>query len=178
VALRGVGNTDTAIFHTLDGKLNAIVRNGAVDGIDLWYELRRAQALLKREQIPARTGSERTPFNTLMTTGTLDRGIMHNTDLRVETDYLKVRGGGTLHLDSQAIDYHVIVEVDKLPPSGAGAGLADLKAAEIPVLMTGSLRSPQVRPDLEALARGKLNEEVRDKLKKKLGDKLLELLGH
>jgi len=185
LAVTGVGNTDAALFHSLTGKLDFTVKNGALDGIDLWYELSRAQALLKRETVPVRTGSERTPFKTLIATGTLDKGVMHNDDLRLETDYLKVRGRGTLDLDTQAIDYHVIVEIDKLPPTGAGAGLADLKAAEIPVSMTGSLKSPQLRPDLEALAEGKVRQELnkrlqgkQEELKKKLGDKLLDLFGH
>ncbi|MDB6041648.1 MAG: hypothetical protein JWM63_199 [Gammaproteobacteria bacterium] len=185
LAVTGVGNTDAALFHSLNGKLDVTVRNGALDGIDLWYELSRAQALLKRETVPVRTGSERTPFNALRATGTIDNGVMHNDDLRLETDYLKVRGRGTLDLDTQAIDYHVIVEVDKLPPTGAGAGLADLKAAEIPVSLTGSLKSPQVRPDLQALAESKVRQEVnkrlqgkQEELKKKLGDKLLDLFGH
>lgn len=185
LAVTGMGNTDAAIFHSLNGKLDVTVRNGALDGIDLWYELSRAQALLKRETVPVRTGSERTAFNVLRATGVLDKGVMHNDDLRVETDYLKVRGRGTLDLDTQAIDYHVIVEIDKLPPTGAGARLADLKAAEIPVSMTGSLKSPQVRPDLEALAESRVRQEVnkrlqgkQEELKKKLGDKLRDLFGH
>ncbi|MDB6091989.1 MAG: hypothetical protein JWN85_4773 [Gammaproteobacteria bacterium] len=185
LAVTGVGNTDTALFHSLTGKLDFTVRNGAIEGVDLWYELRRAQALLKREPLPVRTASERTVFDTLRATGTIDKGILHNDDLRLETDYLKVRGKGTLELDTQAIDYHVVVEIDKIPPAGAGAGLADLKAAEIPVFLTGSLKSPQVRPDLEALAQGKVRQEVneklqgkKDELKKKLGDKLMDLFGH
>lgn len=185
LAATGVGNTDAAILHSLNGKLDVTVRNGALDGVDLWYELRLAQALLKRQTIPARTGSEHTAFNTLRATGTLDKGVLHNDDVRLETDYLKVHGKGTLDLDTQAIDYRVVVEIDKLPPAGAGAGLADLEAAEIPVSMTGSLKSPQVRPDIEALAAGKVRQEVskrlqgkQEELKKKLGDKLLDLFGH
>jgi len=182
----GAGNTDTALFRSLAGKLDVDVRNGAIEGVDLWYELRRARALLRRETVPPRTGPERTAFNTLTATGTLDRSILRNDDLRIETEYIKARGKGTLDLNTQAIDYYVVAQVDRVPSSPAqGAGgsgeLADLKAAGVPIRITGSLGAMKVRPDIEGLARqqarGQLQQKT-DELKQKLGEKLKDLFGH
>ena len=61
-------------------------------------------------------------------------------------------------------------------------GLDALGAVEVPLTITGTMSSPTVRPDIGALAKGKLGQEVQQKagdlVKKKLGDKLKDLFGH
>jgi AsmA protein len=188
VAVTGVGNTDDAIIRTLGGKIDANVKQGALIGIDIAYELQRANALLKRQIPPQRTGPARTVFNTLQTSGTLDKGVLRIDELRMETDFLKVHGGGTLDTATEAINYRLVTSVNKLPANGtsagrdAGAGLDALASVDVPLTITGTLSSPTVRPDIEALAKGKLGQEVQQKagelVKKKLGDKLKDLFGH
>jgi AsmA protein len=187
VAVTGVGNTDDALVRSLSGKIDANVQQGALIGIDIAYELQRANALLKRQVPPQRTGPARTVFNTLQTTGTLDKGVLRIDDLRMATDFLKVRGRGTLDTATEAINYQLVTSVDKLPANGApasrdaGSGLDALRSVDVPLTITGTLSSPTVRPDIEALAKGKLGQEVQQKagdlVKKKLGDKLKDLFG-
>jgi AsmA protein len=188
VAVTGVGNTDDALIRSLSGKIDANVKQGALIGIDIAYELQRANALLKRQLPPQRTGPARTAFNTLQTNGTLDKGMLRIDDLRMETGFLKVRGRGTLDTVTEAINYQLVTSVNKLPASGttaagrdAGAGLDALGSVDVPLTITGTLSSPTVRPDIEALAKGKLGQEVQQKagdlVKKKLGDKLKDLFG-
>ena len=56
----GAGADSAALLRTLTGTLEFHVDNGALEGADLWYEIRRARAVLKQQPIPARTGPE--PF--------------------------------------------------------------------------------------------------------------------
>jgi AsmA protein len=187
VAMTGTGNTDDALTRSLSGKIDANAKQGALNGIDIVYELQRVNALLKREVPPQRTGPARTVFNTLQTNGTLDKGMLHIDELKMETDFLKVHGGGTLDTVTEAINYQLAVSVNKLqananPAGEAGSGLDALKSVEVPLQITGTLASPTVRPDIEALAKGKLGQEVKqqavEQVKKKLGDKLKDLFGH
>lgn len=182
--LNAVGNTDAAILASLSGRIEANVREGAFNGVDLLYELRRAHALWKRQPIPARTGEPRTTFRTLKGSAMLDQGVMRNDDLRVETDILRASGKGTIDLNSKAIDYRLVAEVYRLPSEGAGAEMTDLKAAEIPITITGTLDDMSVRPDLASLVKERVRKEVTEKveekkeeLKKKLGDRLRDLLN-
>jgi AsmA protein len=172
VAVTGQGNTDEAIIHSLSGKIDANVKQGALNGIDVVYELQRVNALLKRQVPPQRTGPARTVFNALQTSGTLDKGVLRIDSLRMETDFLKVHGGGTLDTATEAINYQLVA---------SGSGLDALQSVEVPLTITGTLSSPAVRPDIEALAKGKLRQEVQQKaiegVKKKLGDKLKDLFG-
>ena len=188
VAVTGVGNTDDAIKRSLSGKIDVDVKQGALIGVDIVFELQRVNALLKR-QVPAQrtgTGPPRTVFNTLQTNGILDKGMLRVDDLRMESGFLKVRGRGTLDTVTEAINYQLVAAVNQLPagnaPVGAGSGLDALTAVEVPLTITGTMSSPTVRPDIEALAKGKLGQEVQQKagelVKKKLGDKLKDLFGH
>jgi AsmA protein len=186
VALKGTGNTDAALMQSLSGKIDANVKQGALNGIDVVYELQRVNALLKKQVPSQRTGPTRTVFNTLQTSATLDKQMLHVDDMKMETDFLKIHGGGTLNTVTEAINYQLVASVNKLQPNGspaggAGGGLDALNSVDIPLDITGTLSSPTVRPDLAALAKGKLGQEVQqragDLVKKKLGDKLQGLFG-
>jgi AsmA protein len=187
--LNATGNTDQALFKSLAGKIDFDVKDGAVTGADLWYELRRAFALYKGQASPERSpGPPKTAFNTLSGSALVNDGVVRNDDLTVDMTYLKVTGKGTLGLQTQAIDYRLVTEVYKLPPpgeAGSAADLSDLKAAAIPVTITGTLADMKIRPDVEGYLKARLKKEVskkvdekKDELKKKLSDKLKGLLGH
>jgi AsmA protein len=184
--LTGTGNTDAAILKSLAGKLDFNVKDGAIAGVDVWYELRRAVALFKRTAQPERpAGAPKTPFKALQGSATLDQGVLRNDDLVADMEYLKANGKGGLDLGAGTIDYRLVAQVYKLPPEGEGAELADLKAAEIPITITGPLADMKIRPDVAGLAKARVKqeleekkEEVKEELKKKLGDKLKGLFGN
>jgi hypothetical protein len=76
------------------------------------------------------------------------------------------------------MDYRVLAKILKAPPDEKNSDLTKLALADIPVTVTGSMSNPKVRPDLEGIARAKLQQKVdekKDELKKKLGDKLQDL---
>jgi AsmA protein len=181
--LNATGNTDQAMFKTLAGKLDFDVKDGAVTGVDLWYELRRAVALFKRQELPVRpAGEPKTAFNALSGSALVDKGVLRNDDLIVDMSYLRVKGKGTLALESQAVDYRLVTEIYKLPEGDAS--MSDLKAAEIPVTITGTLADMKVRPDVEGYLKSRVKKEVdkkldekKEELRKKLGDKLKGILG-
>jgi AsmA protein len=181
--LNAVGNTDAALFKSLAGKIGFDVKDGAVTGIDLWFELRRALALFKRQAQPTRpAGEPKTAFNAMSGNATIDQGVLRNDDLLVDMSYLRVKGKGSLALESQAVDYRLVTEVYKLPEGDDSLG--DLKAAEIPVTITGTLADMKVRPDVEGYLKARFKKEVdrkvdekKEELRKKLGDKLKGLLG-
>ena len=182
--LNATGNTDAAMFKSLAGKIDFDVKDGAVTGLDLWYELRRAVALVKRQEAPVRpAGEPKTAFNAMSGSAVVDKGVLRNDDLLVDMSYIRAKGKGSLALESQAVDYRLVTEVYKLPEGDAD--MADLKAAEIPVIITGTLASLKVRPDVEGYLKSRFKKEVdkkvdekKEELRKKLGDKLKGLLGH
>jgi len=178
--LTALGADMHAMMQSLNGTLDFKVADGAYEGMDLWYEIRRARALLRQQAIPQRVGAERTPFTTIQGTGAIHDGVLNNQDLNVATQYLKVDGKGTVDLVKSTMDYHLNARVLRIPADGsAGSEMQDLVDAEIPITATGALASPKVRPDIEGYVKGRAKEEVKketDKLKQKLQDKLKDLL--
>jgi AsmA protein len=183
--LTGAGRTSDELMKTLDGTLDFNVADGALEGADLWYEIRRARALLKQQAMPERAGPARTPFESLKGTGVMKDGVLSNDDLDVSMQYLKVTGKGTVDVPKSSLDYQLIASVLKIPREGADATqMQDMVDAQIPVKVTGALDDPKVRPDIEGYVKGRAKEElkkqqdkVEEKLKDKLGDKLKDILG-
>jgi AsmA protein len=177
IKLAGSGRTTDDVMKTLDGTVDFKVADGALEGSDLWYEIRRARALLKQQAIPERpSGPPRTPFTALTGTGTMNDGVMKNDDLNVAMQYLKVTGQGTVDLPKNSLDYRLVAAVLKIPREGADATqMQDMVDAQIPVKVSGALTDPKVRPDLEGYLKGEVKKKVEEKIKDKLGDKLKDI---
>ena len=177
IKLAGSGRTTDDVMKTLDGTVDFKVADGALEGSDLWYEIRRARALLKQQAIPERpSGPPRTPFTALTGTGTMNDGVMKNDDLNVAMQYLKVTGQGAVDLPKNSLDYRLVAAVLKIPREGADAAqMQDMVDAQIPVKVSGALTDPKVRPDLEGYLKGEVKKKVEEKIKDKLGDKLKDI---
>ena len=172
------GADSSAMLRTLTGTLEFHVDDGALEGADLWYEIRRARALLKQQAPPARTGPEHTPFTALSATGKLSNGVLSNDDLRVAMQYLQVNGRGTADLPASTLDYRLDAVVLKIPEENA-TDTQDIVGLKVPVQVTGSFASPKVRPDVSALLKARVQQEIdkrKDEVKQKLQDKLQDQL--
>ena len=172
IKLAGTGRTTDDIMKTLNGAVDFNVADGALEGADLWYEIRRARALLKQQAAPERpSGPPRTPFSALTGTGSMKDGVLTNNDLNVAMQYLKVTGQGSVDLPKNSLDYRLVAAVLKIPREGADpTQMQDMVDAQIPVKVTGALSDPKVRPDLEGYLKGEAKKEVEKKIKDKLKD--------
>ena len=177
IKLAGSGRNTDDLMKTLGGAVDFKVADGALEGADLWYEIRRARAVLKQQAVPARdSGPPRTPFSALTGTGTMKDGVLTNNDLNVAMQYLKVTGQGTVDLPRNSLDYRLVTNVLKIPREGADtAQMQDMVDAQIPVKVSGSLSDPKVRPDVESYLKGEVKKKVEEKIKDKLGDKLKDI---
>jgi AsmA protein len=176
VKVAGTGADTDAMLRTLSGNVTFDVADGAIEGTDLWYEVRRARALFKREAAPTRSGPERTPFTSLRGTGVLTNGVLKNDDLDASMEYMQAKGAGTVDLVAQKIDYKLTAKVSKVPDDAADAEAKDLSGMTIPIAITGALDDPKIRPDMAGLVKaqaqqaiekqtGKAQEKIQEKLK-------------
>lgn len=179
------GNDTREMLKALNGNLDFSVANGALEGADLWYEIRRARALIRQQPTPARSGPERTPFQSMRGTGVFINGVLSNDDLDVALQYLKVTGKGKADLVGKQLDYHLVATVLKIPAENAQTeGMGEMADAQIPVIVTGSFDAPKVRPDIEGYLKGQARQRIdvekkklEDKVRNKLQDKLKGILG-
>jgi AsmA protein len=167
------GADSDAILKSLNGHVDANLANGAVEGIDLWFEINRAMSLIQKQTLPSGSSSGRTKFDTFKASADLNNGVATTRDLDIASQNLHVTGQGTSNLVTEAIDYQLRATLYK-GPSGANAGTL----AEIPVTITGTLSSPKVSPDLGGMAKARVQQELdkhKDQLKQQLQDKLQNL---
>lgn len=171
------GGDTQALKKTLNGALDFGVRDGALEGADLWYEIRRARAVLRQQPVPARTGPERTPFKALSGTASVRNGVVDTRDLTMAMEYLRVGGTAAVDLPGNTVDSRLEVTVLKIPAEGSTdtADMQELVNARIPVRVTGSLDDMSVRPDVEGYLKNKVRERVEEE-KEKVEEKLRETL--
>lgn len=171
--LEGRGSDMSEIQRTLSGNMSFELRDGVYEGTDIWYELRRARALLKKETPPEPVLPARTKFSAVTATSTVTDGIMQNDDFVADLPFMQLTGAGTVNLPEGTVDYRVRARVFSKPEALEAATpeeIEDFTKTVIPVRITGPVASPKVAPDVEELLRERVEEEIKDALKDKLKD--------
>jgi AsmA protein len=167
------GRASDALMKTLSGHVATNLTNGAVEGIDLWFEINRAMSLIQKQSLPTGSSSGRTRFDTFKASADLKDGVATTRDLNIVSQNLHVTGQGSSNLATEAIDYQVKATL----LNAAGANAKTL--ADIPVSITGTMTKPSIRPDLGGLAKARVQQEVdkhKDELKEQLQNKLQGIL--
>ena len=174
--LSGRGNDMGAVQKSLAGNMSFKLSDGAYEGTDIWYELRRARALLKGGAAPKATLPARTAFSAVSATGVVTDGVMRNDDLVAELPFMRMSGSGNVDLAAGTVNYNLTARVLERPDglqNVTEAELADFTKAVIPLKITGPLSSPSVKPDVEKLLKKQVEKEIKDRVLDRLlgGDK-------
>jgi AsmA protein len=146
-----------SILRTLNGHFDANLADGAVEGIDVAYQLGRAQALLKGGPEPLRSNPPRTRFDAFKVSAEIANGVARTSDLTISSSVLRVTGQGSANLVNKGLDLQMLASLSQ--SSG-------IRIADVPFKITGTYVDPTVRPDMEALAKGQLKQKLQDVLKK------------
>ena len=171
--LTGRGDDTEQMLRSLSGKMSIELKDGTFEGTDVWYELRRARALIKGLEAPQPVLPPRTRFSSVSATGVVTGGVMRNNDLFVELPFMQLKGAGQVDLVAATVAYDLVARVFARPEllqDVTEDELNDFTRAEIPLKVSGSLTSPSVKPDVEKLLRKQVEEKIKDELKKRLKD--------
>jgi len=161
---RGADGDD--ILKTLNGHVDASLANGALEGVDLGYELALAQSLLDSHSGTTVEDTNRTPFQAFKDSATITNGVAETNDLAIVSPVLNVSGKGSVNLRNSALDLNLVASFLK----SAGAS-----ALEVPVKVTGTYADPTVQADVAGLAKAAVKDKIKDVLKK---NGLEGLFGH
>jgi AsmA protein len=170
--LGGRGADMNAIRRDLDGNLSIELIDGAWEGTDVWYELRKARALLKGEPAPPAPATPRTQFSSMKASGKVTDGVMRNDDFFAQLPFMQVTGKGSVNFVEATVDYTVtgrFLEKPEFMTDVSDAELDDFTKAVVPFRVTGPLADPDIAPDLEEMIKDRAEKEA----KKALMDKLL-----
>ena len=171
--LSGRGNDLAEVQASLGGTMNFALKDGTYEGTDVWYELRRARAVLKKETPPEPVLPARTKFSSVTATGVVTDGIMRNNDLVADLPFMQLTGSGDVNIPDGTVNYSLKARVFEKPEALEAATpeeIEDFTKTVVPLKITGPLSDPKVRPDVEALLRQRVEEELEDVVKDKLKD--------
>lgn len=159
--LVATGSNVGQMRREMDGNVSFTVVNGALEGIDLWYELRRARARLDGADIPERGDApRRTAFSSLSATGTVEDALLTNRDLKGLLDFMTITGTGTVNLLNDAIDFNLQATFTDGPMLQSDPGMAKLAGQSLPLRVTGTIDAPSVLPDFGKLVGARISSEV------------------
>lgn len=165
--LAGRGDDLAAIQQSLTGNMSMELIDGAWEGTDVWYELRKARALYKKQPAPEPTLPARTEFSTVKATGPVTNGVFRNDDLLAELPFMRLTGKGQVDFVAAKVDYRMTARVLERPEFAKGATEEELKEfteAVIPLKITGPLADPSIKPDVEAMLKKEAKKKLLDRL--------------
>lgn len=174
------GKTREQILHGLNGTSTFSLNKGSVEGIDINYFIKTAEALLNKESVGLRENSKQTEFDSLIGSALIKNGVAYTNDTLLTAPAFSIHTEGSVILISSALDLQL--EVKPVLKNSKNPLL-------IPILITGDLRHPDVRLNMmqiQKLLAGmqieKIKEEAVKQIKKhmhgKTGELLQRLLGN
>lgn len=150
------GDDADRIKKNMNGKGNILIENGAVKGIDLVSMVRNMDGAYgfatQSEKKP------RTEFTEFQVPFTIDNGVLNTGNSRISSMLIRVLATGKVDLVKETLNLRmkpIFVTTKKKDKE-------KMKRSEVmvPVLVTGSLSSPEFRPDLKGIVKQKLEEKV------------------
>ncbi|MFQ5562151.1 MAG: AsmA family protein [Parvularculaceae bacterium] len=166
------GASQAAIMRSLDGTGGFDVANGALKGVNL-LKLARAAASLEGGLNPAALASavatvqgpnEETDFTEFLSNFAIDNGLVNAPKITLNGPFLAMNGSGSVNLPEQSLDLRLAPRATTAA-SGEGG-----RTITLPLRITGTFSQPKIALDVEALARGRAETEVRGLLKGVLGE--------
>ena len=161
--LSGRGRTSSQVLGSLQGDLGLTLTEGALEGINIWYEIRRGMALYKGLP-PPEPEPDRTVFSRLSIDAAVDGGIISPRELIGELPFLTVQGNGTVDLGRSEVDLGMVAKVRNSPDLAQDALGSELRGKSLPFRITGQLDDPKLSVDWESLLKSQATDLLIDKL--------------
>jgi AsmA protein len=138
--LKASGNTQSALTRSLSGNGSMDVANGAIRGVNIPKML---QTLSVQSLLGWQPSNDKTAFDKVGATFTIDQGIVTNRDLLVSGKQFQLAGAGTINLPVETVSYRLNAKV-----ANKNGKLQDFAA---PVLIEGPLAKPKIYPDVQGI---------------------------
>jgi AsmA protein len=154
ITLSGRGEDPARIKRSLNGKGSFTLNDGAIVGVDLANMVRNVKAAFGAE---IKAGSKpRTDFSGLIVPFTIENGVFHTPETSLKSPLLRLLAAGRADLVQETLDFRVD---PKLVGTIKGQGDKKERAGiGVPIIVSGTFDRPNFRPDLEAMAKSKLDQ--------------------
>ena len=156
------GNTVNGLKSKLNGGYDMSFKDGAINGVNIGYQLRRAQATLKGQKLSDEDKVKKTDFSALTMSGKFTDGVLFSDDLDLRAPALRLAGKGTVDLNKDYVDYTLKTQVSGTSEGQGGKDRSDLTGLKLNVPLRGHF------DELSADFTGAIVQAMKDDLKGKL----------
>lgn len=169
--LTTTGSNVGEMRRALDGDVTFALRDGAWEGFDLWYELRRLRAVTNGDSPPARPeGARRTPFSQISASGRVDDAILTNRDLTGTLPYMSLTGNGTANLLDDTLNFDLRATFVDGPALQEDPAMASLAGQSLPLKVGGTIYEPAISVDFAGIVRERARSEVQERVQEEQGE--------
>ena len=177
ITARGIDVDD--ILNSLNGKANASLKNGRIQGLNLHKmvaDAKDAYAKAQGQPVPARPQvTDEMEYAKLTASATIKNGIVTNNDLVMDGPFTTITGSGTVNLPKYSMDYRANVRISE-----------NKNDQPVPVRIHGPFSNLSFNVEWDKVLRERAQQEVKKKieterkkkeeeLKKQIEDKLKNL---
>ena len=132
------GETLNGLLARSNGAITARFTDGALNGVNIGREVRRAQAMLSDAQLPAVESEVKTDFTELSISAEIASGVLQSDDLSFKSPLMRLSGSGGVNLAENTIDYLLQVLISATSEGQGGKELSELNGLKLPVPIRGS----------------------------------------
>ena len=161
--LTGRGSNSAEVLESLNGDIGLTLSEGALEGINIWYEIRKGMALYKG-LAPPEPEPNRTVFSRMKLAASVKDGVITTREMVGELPFLTVRGDGTIDLASSRVDLGLVAAVRDVPELAKDPLAAELGGKSLPFRVGGTPDAPTVTVDWEALLKSEATDMLLDQL--------------
>ena len=163
IDLNGQGNSWMELKKNLYGNLSFTIDNGRWNDNDIWYNLRLARSIYKRDETPLPSNYEVMQEFTINASGSIKNSIFVNDAFKMTMPFTEIDGIGTINLYNREIDYSIeaffqpqLKEILNL----SEAEYLDFSVDPVPIKIRNNIGNITFRPDIEKIFRDEVESNL------------------
>jgi len=163
IDLNGQGNSWGELKKNLHGNLSFIMDKGRWTDNDIWYNLRLARSIYKRDETPLPSNYEVMQEFTINASGSIKNSTFVNDAFKMTMPFTEIDGIGTINLYNREIDYSIeaffqpqLKEILNL----SEAEYLDFSTDPVPIKIRNNSGNITFRPDIEKIFRDEVESNL------------------
>ncbi|WP_017221392.1 AsmA family protein [Moritella dasanensis] len=168
VRLSGKGLTMTKLKSVTKGTINTSFTDGAVLGMNVAQEVRKAIAMFSSKSETTADEAEQTDFSAMVANFKLGSGKLTSTKIDLASPAIKVDGKGYADLMREKLDFTFNGSVAENIGGQSSSTMEEVRDLRLPIDVKGSFAAPSIKVDF-----GSITKQLAEKEKDKLVDKYL-----
>ena len=163
IDLNGQGKSWGELKKNLYGNLSFKMDNGRWNDNDIWYNLRLARSIYKRDETPLPSNHEVMQDFTINASGSIKNSIFFNDAFKMTMPFTEIDGAGTINLYNNEINYTIeaffqpqLKEILNL----SEAEYLDFSTDPVPIKIRNNSGDITFRPDIEKIFRDEVENNL------------------